>query len=64
MTYLLAVALIFAGLIFYIPFVYFGLALPLGLYQKLEVFVQQYFEVVPIEKNEWMYMSTCLFIIT
>ena len=52
MAYLLAVALIFAGLIFYIPFVYFGLDLPLGLYQKIEVFVQQYFEVVPIQKED------------
>ena len=52
MSYLLATILIFAGLIFYIPFVYMGLSLPLGAYQKLEIFVQKYFEVVPVDMDK------------
>ena len=49
MTYLIAAILIFAGLIFYIPFVWLGLTLPLGIYKKLEIFIQKYFEVVPVD---------------
>ena len=52
MAYLLATILIFAGLIFYIPFVWLGWQLPLGAYQKLEIFVQQYFEVVPVDMEK------------
>ena len=52
MAYLLATILIFAGLIFYIPFVYMGWKLPLDLYKKLETFVQLYFEVVPVENSK------------
>ena len=52
MAYLLATVLIFAGLIFYIPFVYMGWTLPLGAYQKLEIFVQKYFEVVPVDMDK------------
>ena len=52
MSYLLATILIFAGLLFYIPFVYMGWTLPLGAYQKLEIFVQKYFEVVPVDMDK------------
>jgi len=52
MAYLLATVLIFAGLIFYIPFVHLGWTLPLGAYQKLEIFVQKYFEVVPVDMDK------------
>ena len=47
MTYLIAAILILAGLIFYIPFVWLGWNLPLGIYQKMEILIQKYFEVVP-----------------
>ena len=52
MAYLLATILIFAGLIFYVPFVWLGWTLPLGLYQKLEILVQKYFEVVPVDMGK------------
>ena len=52
MAYLLATILIFAGLIFYVPFVWLGWTLPLGLYQKLEILVQKFFEVVPVDMGK------------
>lgn len=48
MTYLIAAILILAGLVFYIPFVWLKWRLPLGIYQRMEVLVQKYFEVVPV----------------
>ena len=52
MAYLLATVLIFSGLLFYIPFVHLGWTLPLGAYKKLEIFVQKFFEVVPVEMDK------------
>ena len=48
MTYLIAAILILSGLVFYIPFVWLKWTLPLGIYQRMEVLVQKYFEVVPV----------------
>ena len=52
MTYLMAAVLILAGLIFYVPFVWLKWTLPLDLYKKVEIFVQLYFEVVPVDVNK------------
>jgi len=52
LSYLLAVILIFSGLIFYIPLVWLDWDLPFGLYKKVEVIVQQFFEVVPIDNDK------------
>ena len=49
MTYLIAAILILVGLIFYIPFVWLKWTLPLDLYKKMEILVQKYFEVVPVD---------------
>ena len=51
-TYAIAAGLIFAGLIFYIPFIYFNLSVPFQIMDKLEIFLQMFFEVVPVESNE------------
>ena len=52
LAYLLATCIIFGGLIFYIPFVYLDWDLPFGIYKKIEVFCQKYFEVVPVSAEE------------
>ena len=52
LAYLLATCIIFGGLIFYIPFVYLDWDLPFGIYNKVEVFCQKYFEVVPVSADE------------
>ena len=51
LSYLIAVMLIFSGLILYIPLVWLDWDLPFGIYKKVEVVVQQFFEVVPISTN-------------
>jgi len=52
LAYLLATCIIFGGLIFYIPFVYLDWDLPFGIYNKVEIFCQKYFEVVPVSADE------------
>ena len=52
LAYLLATLIIFAGLIFYIPFVWLDWNLPFGIYDKIEIFCQKYFEVVPVSSAE------------
>ncbi|CBY24423.1 unnamed protein product [Oikopleura dioica] len=52
LAYLLATCIIFGGLIFYIPFVYLDWNLPFGIYNKVEIFCQKYFEVVPVSAEE------------
>ena len=51
-TNVLATVLIFAGVLFYVPFVWLGWTLPLGLYQRFEIIIQQYFEVVPVQDDK------------
>ncbi|CBY32573.1 unnamed protein product [Oikopleura dioica] len=52
LAYLLATCIIFGGLLFYIPFVYLDWNLPFGIYNKIEIFCQKYFEVVPVSAQE------------
>ena len=51
-AYLLAMLIIAAGLIFYIPFVWLDWTLPWGLFEKLEIICQKYFEVVPVSADQ------------
>jgi len=51
-AYAIAAAMAFGGLIFYFPFVYFNLSLPFRLSERIEIFCQKFFEVVPIDSDK------------
>ena len=51
-TYAIAAGLILAGLVFYIPFVYFKLSLPFRIMERIEIFLQMFFEVVPVDLDD------------
>jgi len=42
----------FGGLIFYFPFVFFNLSLPFRLSDRIELFAQKFFEVVPLDSDK------------
>lgn len=48
----MAAALIMGGLVFYIPFVWFELTLPLRMFERFEIICQKYFEVVPVDLDD------------
>ena len=47
----MAMIIIASGVFFYIPFVWKKLELPFELMSKFELFLQTYFEVVPVVEN-------------
>ena len=47
----IAMIIIASGVFFYIPFVWKKLELPFELMSKFELFLQKYFEVVPVVEN-------------